>query len=249
MSTTGLRIEPSQEILAASRAWLQPVRAALGADFLACYLTGSVLTQGFKPSHSRVNALVVARALAEHLDALAKALPETKKPPAFDPLFVTQAQIGKSLDSFPIEWLEIQEAHLLLEGQDVLSGLEVPRTYLRLQCEHDLRSRLIQLRQAYITQATHPERLEAVLRSSASSFTTLFRTLLRLSGETPPADPPRVIERIADLFRLDPEALIGFYLVRYTERRWSGAEIGTLYRRFLVEIERLVGAIDEMRVA
>jgi hypothetical protein len=249
MNPTGLRIEPSQEILAATRQWLAVVREALGADFLACYLTGSVLTQGFNPKHSRINVLVVARQLsAERLDALGRGLPETRKPPAFDPLFLTQAQIAKSLDSFPIEWLEIQEMHLLLEGQDVLLGLEVPRTYLRLQCEHELRSRTIQLRQAYIAQAKHPDRLEPVLRASASSFATLFRTLIRLSGESPPGDAAHVVERVADLFRLDAEALLGAHLLRYTERRYRGAELAAMYRRFLVEVERLVNAIDELRV-
>src|SRR5207344_1821907 len=46
---TELRIEPPAEILAAAREWLQPVREALGAEFLSAYLTGSVLTQGFDP--------------------------------------------------------------------------------------------------------------------------------------------------------------------------------------------------------
>src|SRR4030095_8414450 len=107
----------------------------------------------------------------------------------------------------------------------------------------------IQLRQAYLAKARNPDQLDVVLRGSASSFATLFRTLLRLSGESPPADTPHVIERVSDLFKLDAEALLGAYLVRYTERRYRGAEVATLFRRFLVEVERLVNAIDEMRVA
>ena len=252
MTTTraSLRIEPSQEILTATRHWLAAVRTAIGGDFLSCYLTGSVLTQGFDLKRSKVNVLIVARSLgSDALDALSRSLPEGKKAPTFDPLFMTHSQIRKSLDSFPIEWLEIQETHLLIEGQDVLHDLEVPRTYLRLQCEHELRSRLIQLRQIYIAKGRHPDQLEPALRASASSFATLFRTLVRLSGESPPADAPHVIERVADLFQLDAEALLGAYLVRYTERRYRGAEIATLFRRFLVEVERLVAAIDELRVA
>ncbi|HYM81379.1 MAG TPA: hypothetical protein VEY91_08195 [Candidatus Limnocylindria bacterium] len=246
---TASRIEPSHEILAATRHWLEAARGALGSEFLACYLTGSVLTQGFDPKRSHVNVLLVSRALGpDVLDALARAIPDTRKPPHFDPLFMTQRQIEKSLDTFPVEWLEIQEAHLLIEGQDVLAALEVPPTYLRLQCEHELRGKFIQLRQAYIARAKHPDQLEPVLRASASSFATLFRTLLRLNGEDPPADAPHVIERIADIYRLDAEALIGAYLVRYTERRYTGADLIDLYRKFLVEVERLVTAIDEMRV-
>jgi len=244
-----LRIEPSTEILATTRRWLEPVRAALGAEFLSCYLTGSVLTQVFDARRSRVNVLLIARSLgSETLDALSRALPETKKAPHFDPLFLTRAQIQKSLDVFPIEWVEIQEAHLLIEGQDVIADLEVPRTYLRLQCEHELRGKFIQLRQAYILNARHPDRLEPVLRASASSFATLFRTLLRLRGETPPSDPPQVIERVADLFKLDAEGLLAGYLVRAAERRFKGHELEAMFRRYLRELDRLVSAIDELQI-
>jgi hypothetical protein len=244
------RIEPSQEIMAASRQWLQPVRDALGHEFLAAYLTGSVLTQGFRADRSSVNILVVARHMSgETLDSVARSLIETRKAPHFDPLFLTHRQIQKSVDVFPIEWTEIQESHLLMEGHDVLGELQVPRTYLRLQCEQELRAKAIQLRKAYVLGARHPDRLEPVLKAGSASFATLFRTLIRLAGESPPADQAHVIERVADLYKLKAEALLGAYLVRVTERRHRGAELLSLCRHFLLEVERLVDAIDGMRVA
>ena len=242
-----LRIEPAHEVLAATRRWLGPVRTALGPEFLSAYLTGSVLTQGFDPAHSRVNVTIIARTLPiAALDALAKALPPPGKPPRFEVLLLTRGQIEKSLDVFPIEWLEIKERHLLLEGEDVLAPIEVPRTWLRLQCEHELRGKHIQLRQAYVLSANQPAELQRVLQTSASSFAALFRTVLRLRGETPPAEPQRVVERVAEMFELDAQGLLSAHLVRYASRRHKPAEILPLYRRFLVEIERLIGAIDRL---
>jgi hypothetical protein len=242
-------MEPSHAVLTATRHWLQPVREALGSEFLAAYVTGSALLQGFDERRSRVNVLLVSRSLnLDVLDAVRQKLPEDHKPPHFHPLFVTQRQIEKSLDVFPIEWIDIKENHLLIEGHDVLSGIEVPRGNLRLQLEHDLRARLVALRQAYLANPKHPEELGAVLRAAASGFATLCRTLLRLRGESPPADAPKVIERIADLFGLSAEGLLAAHLVRYGEHHHKGHELLGFYRRFLVEIERLVNAIDEMRV-
>jgi hypothetical protein len=244
-----LRMEPAAETLAAARAWLAPVRAALGPEFLSAYLTGSVLTQGFDPNHSRVNVLVVARALpAATLEALREAVPATKKPPHIDPLFLTRSQIEKSLDVFPIEWLEIRERHLLLEGESVVQELQVPNTYLRLQCEHELRGKHIQLRQAYLLSSHNVPELARVLHASASSFATLFRTLLRLRGESPPADGTRVTERVAQLFGVDAQGLLGASRVRYASRRPNAKETLETYRRFLAEIDRLVIAIDQLRV-
>jgi len=241
-----LRIEPAPEVVAAARRWLEPVRAALGPEFLAAYLTGSVLTQGFDSRHSRVNLAIIARALPIGvLDALARALPRATAP-RFEPLFLTRGQIEKSLDVFPIEWLEMQERHLLLAGEDVLAALEVPRQWLRLQCEHELRGKHIQMRQAYVLLARRPAELRRMLQASASSFAALFRTLLRLRGETPPAESQRVVERVAELYGLDTQGLLSAHLVRYPSRRHPAAEILPLYQRFLTELDRLIGAIDRL---
>jgi hypothetical protein len=245
-----LRIEPSAETLAAARGWLDPVRAVLGPEFLSAYLTGSVLTQGFDPKHSRINLLVVARALEpQTLTRLRAGIAPTKKPPHVDPLFLSRGQIEKSLDVFPIEWLDIQERHLRIEGEDLFQSLEVPRTYLRLQCEHELRGKHIQLRQTYLLSSRNASDLERTLKASASSFAALFRTLLRLRQEPVPADHAHVIQRVADVFGLEAPALLGAHLARYSGRRYAADEITTIYARFLEAIDRLVNAIDQLRVS
>jgi predicted nucleotidyltransferase len=241
------RIEPSPEILDRARRWLEPVRTALGPDFVAAYLTGSVLTEGFDPKRSQINLLVVARDLdGPRLDAVARALPAQRRPPLIEPLFLTRAQIEHSLDSFPIEWIEIQERRLRIEGDDVFGEIEVPRTYLRLQCEHELRGKHIRLRQTYLLHHTDPAVLARALRASASGFATLLRTLLRLRGEALPADAAHVIERVADVYHLDAQRLLAAHLFRYATRRHKTEEVLELYRGFLAEMERLIGALEEL---
>lgn len=249
MQTSESRIEPAPVILEASRRWLEPVRGALDTDFLAAYLTGSVLSAGFDPAHSRVNVLVVARTLpSDSLDRLAAAIPVTKKPPHFEPLFLARAQILPSLDVFPMEWLDLIERHMRVEGEDVFAGLQVPRTWLRHQCEHELRGKHIRLRQEYLASSGRTDRLREVLSRFASGFHTLFRTLLRLRGEEPPASTERVIEAVADAYGLEARALLGAWMVRYS-RKTDGDDVKDLYRRFMVEIERLIAAIDTLRVS
>lgn len=245
--TSDRRIEPSSEIVDRARQWLDPVRAALGPDFVAAYLTGSVLTEGFDAKRSHINLLLVARALdGPRLDAVARALPAQRKAPFIEPLFLTRAQIEHSLDSFPIEWIEIQERRLRIDGDDVFGAIEVPRTYLRLQCEHELRGKHIRLRQTYLLHHTDPAVLARALRASASGFATLLRTLLRLRGETPPADAARVIQQVADLYHVDAQHLLAAHLFRYASRRHKSEEVLALYRSFLAEMERLIRALEEL---
>ena len=249
MSHTPLRIEPPAALLDAARGWLAPVRSALEGSFLGAYLTGSVLLQGFEPSRQRVNILVVARTLeGELLDRLAAAIPVSKRPPHFDPLFLTRAQIEASLDVFPIEFIEIQECHLRLEGEDVLGGITVPRTHLRHQCEQELRGKHLRLRQEYLAAGHDAKRLQHALDALASSFHTQFRTLLRLQGETVPASLERVIDRISQLHGLDAGALLEPHLVRREDRELRESEVRTRYRRFLTAIESLIQSIDRLEL-
>jgi hypothetical protein len=242
-------LEPSAELLDAARRWLSPVRAALGPGFVSAYVTGSVLTRGFDPAHSHINLLVIARSLEpDVLDGIAAAAPDPRRKPQVDSLFMAQEQVRASLDVFPIEWLDLIERHLLLEGEDVLAGLEVPLTNLRLQCEHELRAKHLRLRHEYLASAKRGERLAEVLVRMASGFHTLFRTLLRLHGEVPPPNTERVVERVAALFSLDATALLGAHAVRYSAGKPDARQARERYRRFLVEIERLASAIDGLRV-
>jgi len=250
MTPSESRIEPPAEVLDAARRWLQPVRAALGAGFKAAFVTGSALRHGFSVTHSHVNLLVLAETLdTAALDRIAAAVPATRKPPHFDPLFMTHEQVLTSLDVFPIEWLDVLEHHVLLEGVDVFAGLEVPRANLRLQCEHELRGKHLRLRHAYLAAPDDSKRLAETLARLASGFLTLFRTLLRLRGETPPPSPEAVVGRVAEVFGLDAKALIGAHLVRHAKERPDQAGVRARYAAFMTEIERLVGQVDALRVS
>src|SRR5207247_2459778 len=117
--------------------------------------------------------------------------------------------------------------------------------YLRLQCEHELRGKHIQFRQTLLLQSRQPVVLVRTLATAASSLATLFRTLLRLQGESPPAESARVVERVADVFKLDAGALLIPHMIRYGGRSPKGDEVAPQYRRFLAELDRLIAAIDE----
>ncbi len=241
---------PSEPVVLAARRWLSPVREQLGDAFLSAYVTGGALNEGFDPTHRHVNVLVVAQELpVGRLDALAASVPQTRKPPHIDPLFMTLVQVQRSLDVFPIEWLDLQERHYTLEGVDLFSSLEVPQTYLRLQIEQELRGKHLRLTQGYVTGAAHPEQLHAALARLASGFHTLFRALVRLREEAPPTSLERVIARVAELYDLDAEALGGAHRMRAQRRHPGGDETRAVYRAFLFQIERLTSAVDGFRIS
>jgi len=242
-------LEPTPLVLAAAQRWLAPVQARLGEHFLSAYITGGALNEGFDPDKRHVNVLVVTKELPlSEFDDVAAAVPQTSKPPHVDPLFMTMQQVQRSLDVFPIEWLDLKERHWRLEGVNLFDTLEVPEQYLRLQIEQELRGKHLRLVQEYLTGAAHPERLHAALARLASGFLTLFRSLVRLHGEAPPPSLERVIERVAQLYDLDANALTGAHRLRAQRKHPGAEETRAIFRAFLVQVERLTAAVDTLRV-
>ena len=241
--------EPTPLVLATAQRWLAPVQERLGPDFLSAYITGGALNEGFDPLKRHINVLVVAKDLPiSRLDAIAAVVPISNKPPHVDPLFVTLQQVQRSLDVFPIEWVDLKERHWTLEGVNLFDTLDVPETYLRLQIEQELRGKHLRLMQEYLTGGGHPEQLHAALARLASGFHTLFRALIRLHGEAPPPSLDRVIERVAEIHGLDENALKGAHRLR-GERKHPGVEqTRAIYRAFLTQVERLTSAVDGLRV-
>ena len=243
--TPAFRAAPAAGVEEAARAWLSRARAVLGTDFLSAYLTGDCLMQDFDPRRMDVQVLVVVRSLNRNkLESLARSLVGGKARPRVVPLLDIQAQLLRSLDSLPIELLAIREHHLLLEGRHVLDDLRLPKEALRLQCERELRQRVQQMRQAFITNSGSTPKLRDILQRAPRDFASLFRTLLRLRGEIVPGRGGKVIEKMADSFGLEGKGLMGPYLLQDSMARRSAAEIRRSYLDFLDELEDLTVAVD-----
>jgi predicted nucleotidyltransferase len=243
-----LRIEPEEEVRNVARDWLDRVKPALGSEFVCAYLVGSCLRQGFDLRRSDLSLLVIARSLSRpRLQELAEALAQWRRPPRVSPIFHTQEQLRRSLDVSPIEILDLEETHLLLEGPDVLGGLAIPREFLRLQCEREVRRHFLDLRQTYLLHRRSPSILARALDSASSQLGGLFRTLLRLRGEEVPAQDGRVIELVSEVYALDAQKLLGPYVLRDSSVGMD--RVRQCYLDFVLELERLTGTLDELRIA
>jgi hypothetical protein len=66
------------------------------------------------------------------------------------PRLFSRALIRDSVDVFPVEFLDLSRHRKILCGEDPLLGIEVNESHLRLQCERDLREKLMRLREGYV---------------------------------------------------------------------------------------------------
>src|SRR5580692_3774189 len=124
------------------------LREVGGANLESVILFGSGAAGDFHPEFSDVNLFCVVRDSSfSALQALAPAVKwwDTQKQPP--PMFMTRDEISRSVDVFTIEFIDIQEHHRVLYGDDVFQALSIPKNLHRLQVEYELREKLAVLRQ------------------------------------------------------------------------------------------------------
>lgn len=121
------------------------------------------------------------------------------------PRLFSPAFIAASADVFPMELLEIARHREILHGRDPFVGVAVNTSHLRLQCERELREKLMRLCEAYVEAREQPGALARLLVASYVDFAEIFRGCLYLGGDAPPPRSAEVVTRFCELADIDPQ--------------------------------------------
>lgn len=239
------------DVAAATRAWIKPLVTIAGTQYRALYLYGSVLEPGFDPSISDVNVLVVLADLPfATLEACAARLGDPSSYSSgrlrFSPLLLTQRQIEQSRDVFPLEFLDFGQRRALLDGEDVLASATVSATNLRHQCEFELRSKLVTLRQAYLHSGAEPGAAQSLTAQAAGGSAVLFRHLLTLRGLPQAEGREALAAAVARAYGVDPEGLAAPFAARRAPADDKAAR--QRLARYLDALAALVEAVDHTQV-
>lgn len=227
------------------KGFIQDIQGLYEDDLMTILLFGSAAAADHVPGRSDINVAVILRRLTPAL--LRKAAGHIRgwhRQGFATPLFFDPETLHASLDVFPIEFLDMQERHRTLVGPDLLAGLHIGRGNLRLQCEQELRGKLLKLRQSYVECTQAPGDLERVLRVAVSSIVVLARTLLRLGGGDPGGGAAAVLERTEIRFGTSTASLRRAYDLKRGDIRLGGAGLEELYRGVLEDVQGLVRVVD-----
>jgi hypothetical protein len=159
------------------------------------YVTGSAITGDFNDKTSDINSLVVLNEINfDFLGFLASLGKKFGAKGVAAPLIMTPPYINESLDVFPMEFLELKMIHKLVYGQDILTNIKIETPLLRLQCEREVKTRLIGLRQGYLSALGKPDTIAHLLSRSITGCMPLFRAIIYLKGSKPPIEKNRVLD-------------------------------------------------------
>jgi hypothetical protein len=162
------------------------------------------------------------------------------------PLLLSEEEVQRSADCFPIEFHDIVERRRLLFGKDVIAGLVIGRTFYRAQVEHELRSKLLRLRQKAGAVLSDGKALLRLMLDSVSTFCVLARHSLLLSGVEVSSKKRDVANRLGEL-GADPAPFQVLLDLREQRKDDTTVEPAALLASYLKEIEAVVAHVDGLQ--
>lgn len=162
------------------------------------------------------------------------------------PLLMSLDEVRTSTDCFPIEFHDIRGRHRILSGEDVVKDLEVDTSFYRAQVEHELRAKLLRLRQKAAGVLGDKELLRSLLSDSLSTFCVLFRHSLLLAGVESGFEKRQVIAKTRERFGIDPSPFEAILDLREGKRKPRDVDPSPLFESYLVQVQTVINAVDQL---
>lgn len=184
-------------------------QARYGENMVSVTLYGSAAGGDFNPETSDINLLLVLKdtSLAE-LEKSADIQEKWMKKRFTRPLFMDPAYIARSLDSFPMEFLNMKGCYKVLAGEDVLGPVNIDPGHLRLQLERELKGKSLHLTQEWLNTGKKPKLVKMLMEISMRDFAAVFRALLFLKDAPIPKQRMELFSAVSKSYELEGEPFV-----------------------------------------
>ncbi len=225
------------------------VKELFGSDLISIILYGSAARGEYVPKKSDINFMIILTEAG--INSLGKAMSLTAKwhkRNVATPLFLTKNYIESSLDTFPIEFLNFKTSYRLISGEDVLKDLAFEKKFVRLQCERELKGKLLQLRENFLETEGKKKNIEALIKLSLPTFFSIFQAVLFLNEKKPAPGINELLAFMANDTQIDSSLFRELNGVKSGAKKLSAGEAVSLMEKYIIEIRKLSLFVDKLEV-
>jgi hypothetical protein len=217
-------------------------------DLVSLLLFGSAARGDFITGRSNLNMLVLVRCLSVDLLQRAGQLHQKwGKHKIVAPLLMTEDDLGRSGRLFPLEFLQMTQHHVVLAGHDPFVEFHIDRDQLAWQCEQELMSNLLRLRQRFIEGAGRIEAIQALLILSITAVLPCIRGLLHLMEQPSKGKDIKILEVLPATFQFDPTTFLEILHIKRGLSSPGSLEWTNVYSRYLQNLDLFSKRIQEIR--
>jgi len=222
-------------------------KSLFGDDLISIILYGSATGKDFRPGKSDINFMIVlSEEGIEHLDRAFKTVNKWKKRRVAIPLFLTRVYVETSMDVFPIEYRNFQRNHVIVYGEDILKDLSFDSQLVRLQCEREIKGKLLLLRQAFLETAGKGAALKGVIGQSTQAVLAIFEALLFFKDQEIPEEKREIVKAASKVFDMDGDLFQRLLDIKEQKIKLGDAQIKDIFQEYLREVRKLSKIIDAL---
>jgi hypothetical protein len=234
------------EIKKKSKLVADDYRRIFGENLVSVILYGSAGTPEYIPKKSDLNFLIVlSEEGIEQLNLAHELAAKWHKKKVSTPLFLTKDYIESSLDTFPIEFLNIKRNYKVVLGEDVLAELSFNKEFVRMQCERELKGKLLLLREKYVETRGRARVLKNLIAASVPTCVFVFKALLYLLDKEVPATKHETISVLARELNIDEGLFLTLLKIRERVLKPPAKEIDGMFQAYLKEMRNLALLMDK----
>ena len=227
--------------------YVKEVKEAFGDQLEGLLLYGSAVRGEFLRGRSNLNILLLVSSCDSTVLKQYSALHRRwSKEQIVVPLFLTEEELRMSAAVFPLEFLEIQESHRVLDGRDPFIGFHVKTDRLREAVVQGLTSHIVRLRQRYVEGGGSDEATAILLPLSITSTIPLLRGVRRLLGRPPLSHSDAVISDVGEQLNLDLQGLLDAWLLKRGQISPGPREVPRLFDRYLQATILVTRAVEQL---
>lgn len=220
-----------------------------GDNLISVILYGSAAGDDYNPGKSDLNFLIVlSEEMIDQLDKAIQTVSRWKKKNVAVPLFMTKAYIESSLDSYPLEFLNMRRRYILVYGEDVLKDISIGVNHVRLQCEREIKGKLLLLREGFLRTEGKKRRITELISASITAFVSIFSGILYIKDIEIPETRRGILHAVAKEVPVDVDIFTECMDVKEGKRDYSSAETNNLFKGYLCEIRKLWEFVDKMEI-
>jgi len=226
--------------------FVKELKSIYGDGLISVMLYGSAASGEYSGANSNINLAIVLKDFSLANVAKASELINKYKFRSIKSVFLTEKYIASSIDVFPLEFLDMKENNIALYGKDVLSGISVDVKNLRFQCEQEIKSKLINIKTAYLSYRTASDRKKLLLKFFTSSL-HILRNILRLKGGAVVRSGEAIIRDASAAFGLDLSVCKKILDMKNGNLKLKPSEVENLFFNFAAQLEKIADAVDRLK--
>ncbi|MBW1744180.1 MAG: hypothetical protein JRJ47_12265 [Deltaproteobacteria bacterium] len=226
---------------------IKDLKELFADDLLSVILYGSAASGDYIQGKSDINFMIVlSDAGIDRIDQAFDLISRWQKRNVATPLFLTEAYVRTSLDVFPIEYLNFRNNYKLAYGKDILQDLSFDNEFVRLQCEREIKGKLLLLREGFLESRGKGRNLHPLIADSLGALIAIFNGLLHLKGKELPRHHRDVIKEFCEAFDMDSTLFAKLLDVKEKKVKLSDRETTDLFKDYLKEVKKLWQMVDTL---